>query len=279
MSKKVFVIDINKCNGCHACQVVCKDEHVGNDWPGYTLSQPLHGHRWMNIMRKERGQYPMIDVAYRPTPCMHCDNAPCIKASKNGAVYKRDDGIVMIDPERSKGQDSLINTCPYGVIWWNEEKKIPQKCTLCAHLLDEGWEKPRCVQACPTGALKIVKEEDSEIDRMIKSERLECLFPEKKTSPRVFYKNLYRFEKCFIGGSVAYENNGVIDCAENALITLIKDSTEIRDTITDNFGDFKFDNLDENSGDYSIRIRFGERDKDISSIKLIKSLNLGTIMI
>ena len=32
MAKKVFVIDVAKCNGCHSCQIVCKDEHVANDW-------------------------------------------------------------------------------------------------------------------------------------------------------------------------------------------------------------------------------------------------------
>jgi NAD-dependent dihydropyrimidine dehydrogenase PreA subunit len=185
----------------------------------------------------------------------------------------------MIDPEKAKGQEFLVKSCPYGMIWWNEEKEVPQKCTLCAHLLDEGWEKPRCVQACPTGALKILKAEDSEIDRMIESEGLERLLPEHKTSPRVLYKNLYRFEKCFIGGSVAFEKEGVMECAERASITLIKDSREIRETVTDNFGDFKFDNLDENSGDYGIRIRFGAREKNLLAIKLTNSLNLGTIMV
>jgi Fe-S-cluster-containing dehydrogenase component len=279
MKRWSLIIDVEKCEDCNNCFLACKDEHVGNDWPGYTLSQPLHGHRWMNIMRKERGQYPLIDVAYRPTPCMHCDNAPCIKASSNGAVYKRDDGIVMIDPVKAKGQESLVQSCPYGAIWWNGENEVPQKCTLCAHLLDEGWEKPRCVQACPTGALEVVKAEDSEIGQIIESENLESLLPENKTSPRVFYKNLYRFEKCFIGGSVAFEKDGVIDCAENASVSLIKDSGEISETVTDNFGDFKFDGLDENSGDYSLKIKFEEREEKILKVNLTNSLNLGTIMV
>ena len=66
----------------------------------------------------------MIDVAYLPIPCMHCDRAPCIEAAKGGAVYKRDDGIVIIDPEKAKGQKSILEACPYNAIWWNEEKNI-----------------------------------------------------------------------------------------------------------------------------------------------------------
>ena len=125
MEKYALIIDVEKCEDCNNCFLACKDEHIGNDWPRYTVSQPIHGHRWMNIFRKERGQFPLIDVSYLPVPCMHCDNAPCIKAAKNGGIYKRDDGIVMIDPLKAVGQEELIKSCPYDAIWWNEEHQVP----------------------------------------------------------------------------------------------------------------------------------------------------------
>jgi Fe-S-cluster-containing dehydrogenase component len=277
MKKWNLIIDVEKCEDCNNCFLSCKDEYVGNDWPGYSAAQPLHGQRWMNIMRKERGQYPLIDVAYRPTPCMHCDNAPCIKAAKNGAVYKRDDGIVIIDPVKAMGQEAIVNSCPYKAIWWNEEKQVPQKCTMCAHLLDQGWEKTRCVQACPTGALSLVKLEDSEMGQMVKKENLERLHDEKATLPRVYYKNLHRYEKCFIAGSVAYEHNGVTDCAEGAVVALIKDGKVIREAVTDNYGDFKFDGLGEYSGNYVVNIKFKDSDEKTFTIDLKSSLNLGVI--
>jgi Fe-S-cluster-containing dehydrogenase component len=279
MKKWHLIIDIEKCEDCNNCFLSCKDEHTDNDWPGYSAAQPLHGHRWMNIMRRERGQYPLIDVAYRPTPCMHCDNAPCIKAAKDGAVFKRDDGIVIIDPVKSKGQQAIVNACPYKAIWWNEEKQIPQKCTLCAHLLDHGWEKTRCVQACPTGALSLVKIEDSGMAQMATNEGLERLHDDKGTMPRVYYRNLYRYEKCFIAGSVAFEHEGITDCAEGALVALIKDSKTIRETVTDNYGDFKFDGLAENSGEYSLKIKFRNFEEKSVNIDLKLSLNLGVIHI
>jgi Fe-S-cluster-containing dehydrogenase component len=232
----------------------------------------------MNIMRKERGQFPIMDVAYRPTPCMHCDNAPCIKAGKDGAVYKRDDGIVIIDPVRAKGQEAIVNACPYRAIWWNEEKAVPQKCTLCAHLLDQGWEKTRCVQACPTGALRLLKADDQDMKVMLEMEGLERLMDEKGTLPRVWYRNLYRFDKCFIAGSVAFEHGGVTDCADGALVELIKDGRAVKEAITDNFGDFKFDNLDENSGDYSVKVKFRDYKEEIVEVDLGLSLNIGVIL-
>ena len=77
----------------------------------------------------------------------------CLKAAENGAVRNRPDGIVIIDPQKSKGQQQIMQACPYHVIYWNEETRTPQKCTLCAHRLDEGATQPRCAESCPTGAL------------------------------------------------------------------------------------------------------------------------------
>jgi Fe-S-cluster-containing dehydrogenase component len=61
----------------------------------------------------------MIDIAYVPTMCNHCDDAPCMKADKSGAIKKRADGIVIIDPIKAKGHKELVDACPYGHIWWN----------------------------------------------------------------------------------------------------------------------------------------------------------------
>jgi Fe-S-cluster-containing dehydrogenase component len=275
MKKWHMVIDVEKCEDCNNCFLACKDEHVDNEWPKYTHAQPKHGQRWINILRKERGQFPIIDVAYRPTPCMHCDNAPCIKATN--AIIKRPDGIVLIDPVKSKGQNNIVNACPYGAIWWNEDFEVPQKCTFCAHLIDDGWKQPRCVQVCPTGALRVEYIEDAELSRIVVAENLEVLFPELNTTPSVYYKNLYRFDTCFIAGSVAVNCNGLEDCAVGVNVKLFQGKTMIAETVTDSFGDFKLDNLMEKSGSYSLEIKNGEHVKNIV-INLESSIYIGTIL-
>jgi Fe-S-cluster-containing dehydrogenase component len=279
MKKWHLIIDVEKCEDCNNCFLACKDEFVDNDFPGYSVAQPRHGQRWMNIMRKERGQCPLVDVAYLPILCQHCNDAPCIKKGRDGAVYKRDDGIVIIDGEKARGQKGIVDACPYGAMWWNEEKDLPQKCTFCAHLLDDGWKEPRCVQACPTGALRIVQADDSEMAEIVESEGLEVLHPEYKTKPFVYYKNLYRFFRCFVGGSVTLQADGITDCVEGAKVYLIKDAKKIAEAVTDNYGDFKFDDLEENSGRYSIEILFKDRDKKTLAFDLTTSLNLGTILL
>jgi Fe-S-cluster-containing dehydrogenase component len=279
MSRWHLIIDIEKCEDCNNCFLSCKDEHVDNDWPGYSLSQPRHGHRWINILRKERGQYPLIDVAYQPTPCMHCESAPCIRAAKDGAVYKRKDGIVIIDPQKARGQEHLLKACPYGAIWWNQEAQVPQKCTFCAHLLDQGWKTPRCVQACPTGALRAVFCEEAEMERLVKQEGLEALRPELKTGTSVYYKNLYRYTHCFVGGSVAVEKGGVTDCVKDAAVTLRNASGKTWETTSDSFGDFKLDRLEEHSGKYTLEIKHPELGKQELEVTVETSVNVGTILL
>ena len=126
MKKWNLIIDVDNCNNCHMCSLACKDEFVGNSFPGYSAEMPKRGANWINIKKKERGQTPMVDVGYIPTMCQHCDDAPCLKAAKNNSVIKREDGIIIIDPEKSKGQKQIVDSCPHGAISWNDELEIPQ---------------------------------------------------------------------------------------------------------------------------------------------------------
>lgn len=277
MKQARLIIDVSRCIDCNNCLLACKDEFVDNDWLPYSAAQPRHGHRWMNIMRKERGQYPLVDVAYRPTPCMHCEDADCIVAAEDGAIFQREDGIVLIDPLKAKGQQGVVDSCPFGAIWWNEELETPQKCTLCAHLLDDGWAEPRCVQSCATGALRFIYAEESEVQAQIAVEALEVLHPHYQQGPRVYYKNLYRYAACFIGGSLASSKGGLTDCVAGARVTLHHGATRIGETVSDLFGDFKFDRLEENSGRYSLEIIHPEYNQKTVEVSLGTSTNVGAI--
>ena len=157
MDKWNLIVDVARCENCHNCTLAAKDEHVGNDFPGYAAPQTVHGEGWIKIQRKVRGATSMVDVAYLPTMCNHCDNAPCLRAGGDGAIHKRKDGIVIIDPEKAKGRRDLVDACPYGAIAWNEEAQLPQIWIFDAHLLDQGWKEPRCAQVCPTGAMEAFK--------------------------------------------------------------------------------------------------------------------------
>ncbi len=268
-----MVIDVAKCHDCNNCFMACLDEHVNNDWPGYTAQQPRHGHRWMNIERRERGQFPRNDVAYLPLPCQHCENAPCLDAG-NGAVTRRQDGIVMIDMEKAKGNDALVKSCPYGAIYWNAERGVPQKCTMCAHLLDDKeWAPgiPRCAHTCPTGAIQFYTMEPTDMEKMISAEGPSAYKAELGTKPHVLYKNLYKYTKNFITAGILV--NG--DCYENATATLTCCGRVIGTQQTNFFGDFKFDGLDK--GSYTLDIDAAGKHSTCEVSIAGESLNLGFI--
>src|SRR3972149_3251126 len=277
MNKWNMIIDVAECTNCNLCTLAAMDEYVGNEFPGYSAPMPKHGHKWINILQKERGQLPMIDIAYVPTLCNHCDDAPCIAAAKNGAVRKRDDGIVVIAPEKARGQKQLVDACPCGDIWWKTELSLPQAWPFEARLSDQGWQQTRGQQSCPTGAMRAIKIEDDEMARMAREQGLEVLQPELGTKPRVYYRNLWRYTKCFIGGSVSAQANGVVDCVEGATVRLFKDGACIKETTSDNYGDFKFDRLDENSGLYVVEVSAKNGTKKRIEAKLGASINLGEI--
>lgn len=276
MKKWNLIIDVAECTNCNLCTLAAMDEYVGNEWPGYSSPMPKHGHKWIDILQKERGQVPMIDVAYVPTMCNHCDNAPCV-AKGGGAVKKRDDGIVLIDPVAAKGRRDLVDACPYGHIWWNEELQLPQAWTFDAHLIDSGWDKTRGHQSCPTGAMQAVKVEDDEMQRMVREQQLETLKPELNTRPRVYYRNLWRYSKCFIGGTISVKRGDDIDCVEGAKVVLRRGSSVVGEMVSDNYGDFKFDRLEENSGAYVVEITAGDGTRKAVEAKLGTSVNLGDI--
>lgn len=249
-----LIVDVERCDNCRNCFLATKDEHIGNDFPGYAAAQPEKQHSWVDIRHKERGHYPIVEANFMPVMCNHCDDAPCMKAAKNGAVTKREDGIVIIDPKKSKGQKEIVDACPYGAVYWNEEEQIPQAWIFDAHLLDDGWTKPRVEQSCPTDVFRSLKIDDAEMKRIQEQEGLEVLLPEQGTKPRIYYKNLHLMTDCFVSGSVTADIDGVEECAEGAEVVLTKDSKEIGRATTDAFGEFKIDKVDPASGAYELRL-------------------------
>jgi Fe-S-cluster-containing dehydrogenase component len=273
MKKWNMIVDVALCHDCNNCFLACKDEYVGNDFKGYSIAQPWSGQRWMDILRKERGQYPMVQVAFLPKPCQHCEDAPCI--TKDGAVHKRKDGLVIIDPKKAKGQKQIVSSCPYGVIYWNEEAGLPQKCTGCAHLIDDGWTETRCTQVCPTGALKLVLGDEDEMAIKASAEGLEAYEADWGTNPRVWYKNLHRWTKAFLGGTVAYKD--IDDCAEGAVVILQSAGVKVADVATNNYGDFIFDDLP--PGTYDLVVSAAGYKPVALQAEIDDSLYLGVIFV
>jgi len=265
-----WVIDVTRCVGCYNCQIACKDEHVDNDWSPYAKPQPIIGQFWMKLNDTTRGTVPKVKVSFVPVPCQHCQNAPCMAAATNGAIYRRPDGLVVIDPVKAVGQTQLVASCPYGAIFWNDQLNLPQKCTGCAHLLDAGtFTIPRCVDSCPTQVMTF-----GEYSALAGSfDSAEVLHPEYNTNPRVRYVQL---PKRFIAGAIYDPVQDL--CLEGADVTC----TDLTDgskyaTTSDEFGDFWFEQLPVDHV-YSVQVDMaGYYSKTLGAVYPGKDLNLGDI--
>jgi len=256
MEKMHIIFDTEKCVGCYNCMLACQDEYVGNAWLPYTDAMEAHGGQWIRTTRHERGQAPITEVNFITEMCRHCENAACEKAFPD-AVIRRDDGIVLLNPQKAKGNRELVKACPYGMIQWNEELQTAQKCTMCAHLLDEGWKEPRCVQACPLRALSVVRCTDEEFAQISAKQNLKPLDCVGGSKPRVVYRNLFKVNTVFVYGAVVRRANGIERAVEGADAVLALNSEIITSDVTDFFGEFKIDRIPKNSGDFELWIRIG----------------------
>jgi Fe-S-cluster-containing dehydrogenase component len=260
-------MDLSYCNGCYCCQIACKDEHVANDWTPYAKPQPDYGQFWLRIKEETKGTVPKVKVSYTPIPCLHCDDAKCMTACKADAIYRREDGMIVIDPIKCSGCKLCPDACPNGSIYFNEGLNIAQKCTGCAHLLDDGWDVPRCVDACPTEALRFGEESEFK-EQIAKAE----LFNSACGTGRVYFLNL---PKKFVAGTVYDPVEKEVVIGATCTLKDEKDGTT-HAVETDNFGDFWLNDLPDDHN-YSLTIQKGSTSKAIKEISTKDDVNLGDI--
>jgi len=172
-----FVIDQNRCIGCHACTVACKEEHniavgVNRTWVKYI----------------EKGHYPDTRRHFAVLRCNHCDDAPCIEICPTVALFRRPDGIVDFDNERCIGCKSCMQACPYDALYIDPERNTAAKCNFDASRVDMGY-KPACEVVCPTQAILSgdLDDPNSQISKRIALEKVSVRKAEKGTKPKLFY--------------------------------------------------------------------------------------------
>ncbi len=137
-------VDPTKCLGCRACEIACAVEHsVSRDIYGAILEVPKPS---------PRASVVPIEEVRVPMQCRHCENAPCIAVCPTRALYKTDEGFVVVDEMKCIGCRLCVLACPIGHPSFDYERKVIVKCDGCVDRVRKG-EVPACVEACPTGAL------------------------------------------------------------------------------------------------------------------------------
>ncbi len=229
--KLAMVIDLQRCTGCGACMIACKNE---NNVQGDVF--------WASRISRTVGKFPHVKYEYIPTLCNHCEDAPCVKGCPTGAMHKSAGDITMNNPNICIGCRYCIMNCPYGVIHFNDKKALPfwrndealiegatpsavevtqkvggtvipyynparelslpgtgirrkgvvEKCTLCDHRVRQG-ELPYCVEACPANARIFgdLNDPNSEIHKLLGKYPSWRLKENLGTKPKVYYIRNY----------------------------------------------------------------------------------------
>lgn len=145
-----FYFDSSSCSGCKTCQVACKDKHGLEKGLLWRRVYEVSGGDWLPMGDAWLGNVFAYNISIA---CNHCRQPICQENCSAGAIYKRDDGIVLIDEDKCIGCGHCSLTCPYDAPQYDEKAEKMTKCTFCYDYIDQG-KPPACVAACPMRALE-----------------------------------------------------------------------------------------------------------------------------
>ncbi len=161
-----MIIDLRRCDGCQSqgtppkCTTACIEGHFA--------PEPME---WIEVYEHE---LPGGGTRFIPTPCMQCQNPPCVNVCPVGATWSTPEGHVLIDQNRCIGCRMCMAACPYErrfFTWgqpampaqalfvdYSPEHQVPMKkgvvykCDFCPEMARAG-RLPFCSQACPQHAI------------------------------------------------------------------------------------------------------------------------------
>lgn len=142
---RVLTINLEKCTGCRACELVCSLTKAGEFNPSVSRIKAISH---------------LEEVIHFPLTCLQCEDPPCGGVCPTRAIYKdTEKGVTLVREAACIGCRMCILACPFGHIFRSSDGKIV-KCDLC------GGE-PQCVEFCSSGALQYEEEDSSRTSRLV----------------------------------------------------------------------------------------------------------------
>ena len=138
-------IDVDKCNGCRACEVICSAVHAA---PKFSSNNPARAR--IRVMRE-----PLKDIY---VPVYAGDYAPAECAGRDKYT---------IDGKEYDECAFCRASCPSRGEFKEPDSGLPLKCDMC-----ENEDEPMCVKWCLADAL-VLEEREEEVDEEEDQEELE----------------------------------------------------------------------------------------------------------
>ena len=135
------------------------------------------------------GSYPLLKKIFIPRLCNHCDSAPCIEACEEAALFKNQDGIVLLNESKCTGCRLCYDRCPYNAIEIHPESGQIEKCDFCYNSRITNSSLPVCVKSCMGNAITFgdLNDKKSDISIALSDQKLSVRYSEHPTNPSVFY--------------------------------------------------------------------------------------------
>lgn len=140
---KSIKIDVEKCNGCRACEMICSAFHAK---PKYSSNNPARAR--IRIIRD-----PLRDI-YLPVYAGEYTAAECMGRDK-----------YVLDGKEYADCDFCRASCPSRDAFKEPDSKLPLKCDMCEDV--PALEKPLCVKWCINEAL-VYEEHEEQVEEDVK---------------------------------------------------------------------------------------------------------------
>ncbi len=145
---KTIFVDPGLCVACKSCEIACavNRSSLSKRLPEAMFESPAP-------LSRVRVEHVGTDSGF-PVQCRHCADAPCLDACPAKALYRAEEGLVLLDDDRCIGCWMCVMVCPFGASLPFRANRKMIKCDRCV-----GMDAPSCVESCPTKALVLIDPE------------------------------------------------------------------------------------------------------------------------